>query len=88
MVRFTEQEQEIVAQAKAAGTPAALAEKAVPAKRPGILASFLAYMERRQTEALLSRLDDHLREDIGLNPVGNKNYFLNKAPHAYLPHAY
>ncbi len=73
MVRFTEQEQEIVAQAKAAGTPALLAEVAAPAKRPSLFANFLAYMERRQTEAMLSRLDDHLRQDIGLNPVGNHN---------------
>ncbi len=88
MVRFTETEQEMVAQAKAAGTPAALTEKATPAKRGSLFANFLSYLERRHTEALLSRLDDHLREDIGLDRIGNDNKKLNNLPHGYMPYSY
>ncbi len=88
MVRFTEQEQELVAQAKAAGIPAALTEVAAPAPRLGFFAKFVSYMERRQTEAMLSRLDDHLREDIGLNPIGNRDGRTKTAPFNYLSAAY
>jgi uncharacterized protein YjiS (DUF1127 family) len=84
MVRFTETEQEMVAQAKAAGTPAALTEQS-PTTKPSLFANFLSFVQRRQTEAMLSRLDDHLREDIGLNPIGNRP---GKFSNINLPYAY